>query len=130
MSQTDTIGLVLSGGDTKGLAHAGVLKFLDEQHIKPSQIAGTSARVIVGSLYAFEKTPEEILDFFKAIYFFHWRHFTIRKAGIIDSNSFKNYFQDFFQEATIGEARDLHITAIDLIKGKLKIFGKDALMCY
>ncbi|HUH51846.1 MAG TPA: patatin-like phospholipase family protein [Flavobacterium sp.] len=129
MSQTDTIGLVLSGGGTKGLAHAGVLKFLEEQQIKPTQIAGTSAGAIVGSLYAFGKTPEEILAFFKAIYFFHWRHFTIRKAGIIDSDSFKNYFQGFFKEATIGDATtDLHITATDLIKGRLKIFDKDTLV--
>jgi NTE family protein len=44
--KTKSIGLVLL--EFKGLAHAGVLKFLEEQKIKPSQIAGTSAGSIVG----------------------------------------------------------------------------------
>ena len=129
MSQIDTIGLVLSGGGTKGLAHAGVLKFLEEQQLSPSQIAGTSSGAIVGGLYAFGKTPEEILEFFQSIYFFHWRHLTLRKAGIIDSDSFRNYFQDLFKDATIGDSKiDLKITATDLVRGRLKIFDKNTLV--
>lgn len=121
--KSDSIGIILSGGGTKGLAHAGVLKFLTEQNIKPTQIAGTSAGAIVGVLYAWGKTPEEILEFFKSIYFFHWRHFTFKKAGLIDSEAFKNYFTAIFKDATL---RDLpiqtHITATDMVKGKLRIF--------
>ena len=37
--KTKSIGLVLSGGGSKGIAHAGVIKFLEEQNIRPSQIA-------------------------------------------------------------------------------------------
>ena len=87
-----SIGIVLSGGGSKGIAHAGALQFLTEQGIQPSCIAGTSAGAIVGGLFAFGKTPEEILEFFKSIYFFHWKHFTFKKAGLIDSESFKSYF--------------------------------------
>ena len=64
--QTKSIGLALSGGGSKGLAHAGAIKFLEEQKIKPSQISGTSAGAIVGALYSWGKTPEEILSFFKS----------------------------------------------------------------
>lgn len=46
------IGLVLSGGGAKGLAHIGVLKVLDEIGLKPDYIAGTSMGSIVGGLYA------------------------------------------------------------------------------
>jgi NTE family protein len=67
--QSKSIGLALSGGGSKGIAHAGVLKFLEEQNIKPTQIAGSSAGAVVGSLYSWGKTPEEILSFFKSIYF-------------------------------------------------------------
>ena len=63
------IGLVLSGGGTKGIAEAGVLQFLEEKNIHPEVIAGTSAGAIVGGLYAFGKSPNEILDFFKSVYF-------------------------------------------------------------
>ncbi len=46
------IGLVLSGGGAKGLAHIGVLKILEEQGIRPDYITGTSMGSIVGALYA------------------------------------------------------------------------------
>jgi NTE family protein len=46
------IGLVLSGGGAKGLAHIPVLKLLDELDIPIDYIAGTSAGGIAGALYA------------------------------------------------------------------------------
>jgi NTE family protein len=52
-----------SGGGSKGIAHAGAIKFLEEQNIQPNRIAGTSAGAIVGAMYAWGKTPDEILDF-------------------------------------------------------------------
>ena len=121
-----TVGLILSGGGSKGIAHAGVLKFLDEQGIKPTHIAGTSSGAIVSSLYAWGKKPEEILEFFKSIYFFHWRHFTFRKAGFIDSEAFRDYFISIFKDATLGDMPyKMHLTATDLVSGKLKIFGSE-----
>lgn len=46
------IGLVLSGGGAKGLAHIGVLKVLEEAGIRPDYITGTSMGSIIGGLYA------------------------------------------------------------------------------
>ncbi|HRB70515.1 patatin-like phospholipase family protein [Flavobacterium sp. WV_118_3] len=124
--QTKSIGLILSGGGTKGLAHAGAIKFLEEKNIRPIHIAGTSAGSIIGTLYAWGKSPEEILEFFKSIYFFHWKHFTLKKAGLIDSESFKKYFSSIFEDATLGDLKiQTHITATDMVKGKLKIFSPD-----
>lgn len=120
---TKSIGLVLSGGGTKGLAHAGALKFLEEKGIRPSSIAGTSSGSIVGALYAWGKTPEEILEFFKSIYLFHWRHFTFKKAGIIDSESFRIHFKSIFGDAQLGDLKiSTKITATDMVRGRLKIF--------
>ncbi|MEZ7515551.1 patatin-like phospholipase family protein [Flavobacterium frigidarium] len=120
---TKSIGLVLSGGGTKGLAHAGAMKYLEEVNIIPSRIAGTSSGSIVGALYAWGKTPEEILDFFKSIYLFHWRHFTFRKAGIIDSESFKIHFESIFGDAQLSDLKiPMQITATDMVRGRLKIF--------
>lgn len=45
-------GLALAGGGTRGAAHVGVLKALDEEHLLPSSIAGTSAGSIVAGLFA------------------------------------------------------------------------------
>ncbi len=119
----ENIGLVLSGGGSKGIAHAGALQFMEEQQLQPKLIAGTSAGAIVGALYSFGKTPLEILSFFQSIYFFHWSHFTFSKAGLIDSESFKAYFVRVFGDAQLGDlAIPLHVTATDMVKGKLKVF--------
>jgi NTE family protein len=46
------IGLVLSGGGAKGLAHIGVLKVIEEAGIKIDYVGGTSMGAIIGGLYA------------------------------------------------------------------------------
>ena len=59
------IGLALSGGGTRGIAHAGVLKSLEENGIRIDIIGGTSAGSMVASLYAMGYRPDEILQKFK-----------------------------------------------------------------
>ncbi len=54
------LALVLSGGGARGAAHAGVLKVLEEHHIVPDLVVGTSMGSIVGGLYAAGWTPAEI----------------------------------------------------------------------
>lgn len=56
------IGLVLGGGGAKGLAHIGVIKALEENHIPIDVIAGTSMGAIVGSLYASGYSADELLE--------------------------------------------------------------------
>ncbi|OFX19923.1 MAG: hypothetical protein A2041_01790 [Bacteroidetes bacterium GWA2_31_9b] len=54
------VGLVLSGGGTKGFAHIGVLKALEENNIPIDYITGTSMGAIIAGLYASGYTPWEI----------------------------------------------------------------------
>jgi len=56
------IGLALSGGGARGIAHIGVIKALEELNIKPDVLSGTSAGSIVGVLYAAGLKPDEIFD--------------------------------------------------------------------
>lgn len=122
----EKLGLVLSGGGTKGLAHAGVLKFFEEKNIKPEILACCSAGAIVGSLYAAGKSAEEILDFFKSVYFFNWRHFAFNKPGLVSSAIFRHYLDPIFQKKTLGELNcDVRIVATELISGEQKIFEKE-----
>jgi NTE family protein len=55
-------GLVLSGGGARGIAHAGVIKALEEFGLKFSVISGTSAGSIIGSLYSYGYKPDEIIQ--------------------------------------------------------------------
>ncbi|NBF08406.1 patatin-like phospholipase family protein [Pseudomonas sp. Fl4BN1] len=54
------IGLVLSGGAARGLAHVGVLKALEEQGIRIDAIAGTSMGAVIGGLYASGYSIDEL----------------------------------------------------------------------
>ena len=62
------LGLALSGGGIKGLAHAGVIKALEENGIKIDIIGGTSAGSMISTLYAIGYTPDEIYKCFKDNY--------------------------------------------------------------
>ncbi|TCC89418.1 patatin [Pedobacter frigiditerrae] len=54
------VGLVLSGGGAKGLAHIGTLKALEENNIPIDYITGTSMGGIVGAMYAAGYSPTQI----------------------------------------------------------------------
>jgi len=59
-ANSQKVAVILSGGASKGGAHIGVLRALEEQHIPISFIAGTSVGAIIGGLYASGYTPDEI----------------------------------------------------------------------
>lgn len=66
-NQRPKVGLVLSGGGAKGLAHIGVLKVLEEQGVKIDYIGGTSMGAIIGGLYASGYTASQLDSIFKAV---------------------------------------------------------------
>src|SRR5690554_6439264 len=66
------VGLVLSGGGARGLAHVGVLKALEEANIPIDYISGTSIGAIVGGLYAAGYSIKEIESFFLSYDFQNW----------------------------------------------------------
>lgn len=58
------VGLVLSGGGAKGLAHIGVLKVLEDAGVRIDYIGGTSMGAIVGGLYASGYTAAQLDSIF------------------------------------------------------------------
>jgi len=61
------LGLVLEGGGALGLAHIGVIQYLEEHRIPVSYIAGTSMGGLVGGLYASGRNATEVRDLVKDI---------------------------------------------------------------
>ena len=61
------IGLALSGGGARGLAHIGVLQWMEENHIPVDAVAGTSMGGLVGALYATGRSPADMRQFVEAI---------------------------------------------------------------
>jgi len=63
------VGLVLSGGGAKGLAHIGVLKVIEDAGVRIDYIGGTSMGAIVGALYASGYKAQELDSIFRSVDF-------------------------------------------------------------
>jgi NTE family protein len=66
-SEHPKLALVLEGGGALGLAHIGVIQYLEEHHIPVSYIAGTSMGGLVGGVYATGRNATEVRDLVKGI---------------------------------------------------------------
>ena len=66
------VGLVMSGGGARGLAHIGVIRMLEENNIPIDYVAGTSMGAIVAALYSMGYTPDEMIDLMKTEDFQRW----------------------------------------------------------
>ena len=91
-----TIGLVLSGGGVKGIAHIGVLKALMQRDIYPDIISGASAGALVGGLYADGASVEDMLSFFKETPLLKYNFMTINKPGLFDTDKYHFYIKIVF----------------------------------
>ncbi len=69
---TQKVGLVLSGGAAKGIAHVGVLKALEENEIPIDYIVGTSMGGIIGGCYAAGMSPNQIEEIVLSKEFLLW----------------------------------------------------------
>jgi NTE family protein len=70
--QAQKVGLVLSGGGAKGLAHIGVLKQLEANGIPIDYIIGTSMGAVVGAMYSAGYSPREIEQIVLSPQFQYW----------------------------------------------------------
>jgi NTE family protein len=62
-----TLGLVLEGGGALGLAHIGVITWMEEHHIPVNYVAGTSMGGLVGGMYATGLSPAEVRQLINGI---------------------------------------------------------------
>lgn len=132
------VGIALSGGGLKGLAHIGVLQELCRQQIPVHMIAGTSAGAIIAGLYAIGKSPAEMRELAHHVrlndlidaklsinqlvkYGMKWlftgklRLLSVIPAGVIKGDYIEQYFRLLWGERTVRETNiPLAITAVDI----------------
>ncbi len=128
MAREYKLGLALSGGGVKGFAHAGAIKALEEEGIRPDVIVGTSAGAIVGALYASGQSPDQIRNIFKAKDFNNFIQLTLPKRGLFGTAEFikflgDNILVDSFEQLSI----PLNVVATDFDNGKSVIFSSGEL---
>lgn len=125
----EDIGIVLSGGGARGLAHAGVLAALREHGIEPNIVSGTSAGALVGALWAAGWEPSDMLRFFYTTSPFKLSKFTLSGAGFLDTAKVIEDFREFFpDDAFEALERRLFVTATDLSQGRKVVFDSGPLI--
>ena len=110
------ICLALGGGGSKGFAHLGVLKCLEEQGYKIRAVAGTSAGGIVGAIYAAGYSPEEMLARFQQL---DQSHLYGRQPGdgpsLLGVAGLNQLLKDMLGERTFEDLKiPCALTAVDL----------------
>lgn len=123
------IGLALSGGGVRGLAHIGVLKVLDKLGVKVAAIAGCSMGSVIGAAYAAGKTPEEMEEFILSVRPHKLIDFSISRLGIKKMDKFEKALQDFLGIKDFKNLQiPLYINATNITQGKEKIFSSGKIM--
>lgn len=123
------IGLTLSGGGAKGLAHAGVLKALEEYGLRPQIMSGVSAGAIVAALYSDGKTPDDICYFFKQTKFLDYISFIRPRKGLLSTRKFEKMLNEAISAKTFEELSiPLYINATELTIGENIIFSSGPLI--
>lgn len=124
------LGLVLSGGGSRGIAHIGVLRALLERGIEPDCIAGVSSGAIVGALYAAGHSPAKMFEFFRRTDPFRFANVAgLSKPGIWDTMKYVPAFRRYFPDDSFGKLkRKLRILATDLLRGEGVVFEQGPLI--
>lgn len=113
------LGLALSGGGSKGFAHIGVFKLLEECGIKPDIIAGTSAGALMGVLFADGYSAGEIKELFTGREFSEFAELQIPKAGLFDSKRFRYFLKRHLRAKTFEDLQiPMVVMATDLDNGE------------
>jgi len=115
------VSLVLGGGGARGLAHIGVLKVLEKNHLPISFIVGTSMGALVGGVYA-AGTGIELME--KLALSVDWKFVTKMLApslpisGFVDGERIRSYLREFLGNPYIEQLRTpFSSVATDLTTG-------------
>ncbi len=123
------IGIALSGGGARGVAHVGVLKALEEMNVKISCVSGTSAGSIVGALYAFGYSPDKIFTIIKDVSIFRSVRPAWTWAGLLTMDGLRELLVNAMPENNFSALKmPLWITATEIRKGEPYYFHEGELI--
>lgn len=119
------IGIALSGGGVRGIAHLGVLKALNEAGIYPQVVSGTSAGAIVGSFYCQGLTPEKIFEIILQTKFLSLLRPALSLRGIFKMKNIELLYSKYIIPNSFSSLQiPLTITATNLTQGQVAYFSE------
>ena len=125
MKSRKKIGIALSGGGIKGVAHIGVFKALEELDIEVDIIAGTSAGAIMGSLFAAGLSWQEVKEFVDSTRFSKAFFPGFTSRGLLKHDFLKSRLKRYLPVNNFEELQtELHVLSTNLNTGKPQIFSQ------
>lgn len=123
------VGLVLSGGGVRGMAHIGLLRAFEEHGISANIVSGSSVGALVAALYANDVPVRDMLTFFKETPLFKYNFITILKPGLVDTERYFDVFKAYFPDNSFEALeRKLHVVATNLQEGGEEFFNTGELI--
>jgi NTE family protein len=122
MPKSTSIGIALSGGGARGIAHIGVIKALEDHGFEPKALSGASAGAVVACLYAAGKTPEQILEIVKKASLFKLLKVSLPYSGLTNLSYLKNLLVEQIGEDDFSVLKKpLYVAISNLNTGDLEI---------
>lgn len=123
-----TLGLALGSGGSRGVAHVGFLKALEEEGVKPDYIAGCSMGAVVGACYASGMTADEMKDILlklKSRDIIDVSPAIITKMAILRSKKIEDLLVSYLGDKNLEDMQiPFRCVATELYSGKLHVFKK------
>ena len=126
------IGLALSGGAAKAVAHVGVLKALTEAGMVVESLAGTSGGSIVGALYATGRTVDDLERLALSLSWKAMAQVSLSRWGFLSSDRIERFLIGEIGDVTFDQlATPFAVVATNLVTGRRHVFreGRVALAC-
>lgn len=123
------LGLVLSGGGARGIAHLGVMKALDEFGVTFHCISGTSAGSIAGCMYSYGYKPDEIVKILQSISFFKSLKLAWTWTGLLSFDGLREALLKYMPENSFDSLKiPVTLAVTEIKKGKVEYFSTGELM--
>ena len=117
------IGLALGGGFARGFAHLGVLRVLQQHHIRISHIAGSSVGSILGAAYASGAPLERIIETCRTLRFRDIARWRVSRLGLASNQRLGALIERVFGSRQFEDLQiPLAVVATDLTSGEPVVF--------
>ncbi len=123
------IGLALGGGFARGFAHLGVLRVLQQHHIRISHIAGSSVGSILGAAYASGAPLERIIETCRTLRFRDIARWHVSRLGLASNHRLGALIERVFGSRQFEDLQiPLAVVVTDLSSGEPVVFKQGNLV--
>ncbi len=127
--QPRCVGLVLSGGAVRGIAHVGVLEVLEEAGIPIGCVVGVSAGAAVGAAYCAGLPPTQLQEIARNLRWTHISRVQRPRLGLLDMSPLEDYFNELLgAQLTFADLRiPFAAVAADIVNNELVVLREGLL---